>query len=191
MLQNNQKIKAEEGDSNEFIEIVNKIVSITILQFRIEEICFVNLKNWFDHKWLNFSGKSVVHFDSSGMLKRDASLQEEWREKITVPPFNLNRVIWEKLIRKQKTGNKMFEKRLHVKKSSNDNIHNRIQNYTKNGLFVWLSSNSKMNKRGSLMVYQVQNEEIETWYANFEERDKWKVLQSKGIEMNELKGLIK
>jgi len=85
----------------------------------------------------------------------------------------------------------MFEKRLHVKKSSNDNIHNRIQNYTQNGLFVWFSSNSKINKRGSLMVYRVQKEEIETWYSSFEKRVEWKVLQSKGIEMSEIKGLIK
>jgi len=118
-------------------------------------------------------------------------LQEEWREKITVPPFHPNRIIRQRYVRKQKTGNKAFEKRLHIKKISNDNIHNRIQNYTQNGLFVWFSSNSKQNKRGSLMVYRVQKEDIETWYASFEERKEWKILQSKGIDLNELKGLMK
>ena len=191
MLRNEQKIKTEKEDSSEFIELVNRIVSLTVLQFGIEEICFIKIKNWFDHKWLNFSGKSVVHFDSGGMLPRDASLQEEWRENITVPPFHPNRVIRERFVRKQETGNRMFEKILHTKKSSNDNIHNRIRNYTENGLFVWFSTNSKINKRGSLMIYRVQKEEIESWYASFEEREKWKVLQSKGIEMNVIKGLMK
>jgi len=93
MLRNEHKIKIEEGDSSGFIKIINKIVSLTILQFGIEEICFIKIKNWFDHKWLNFSGNSVIHFDSGGMLPREAALQEEWREKITVPPFNPNQVI--------------------------------------------------------------------------------------------------
>ena len=80
---------------------------------------------------------------------------------------------------------------MHTKRSSNDNIHNRIKYLTENGLFVWFSSQSKMNKRGSLMVYRVQGEEIETWYASFEERDKWEIIQSKGVDLNELKGYLK
>jgi len=191
MLRNNQKLKTEEGDSSDFIEIINKIVSLTILQFRIEEICFMKIKNWFDHKWLNFSGISVVNFESGGMFQRDAALQEEWREKITVPPFNPNRVIWEKFVRKQETGNKRFEYKIHKIRSSNNNIHNRIQNYTDNGLFVWFSSNSAINKRGSLMIYRVQNGKIISWYAGFEERDKWTILQSKEIAMNEINSLLK
>ena len=151
----------------------------------------VEIKNWFDHKWLNFSGKSVIHFESGGLFERDASLQEEWRTKTTIPPFNHNRVLWEKFVRKKETGNKRFEKIMHTKRSSNDNIHNRIKDLTENGLFVWFSSQSKMNKRGSLMVYRVQGEEIETWYASFEERDKWEIIQSKGVDLNELKGYLK
>ena len=39
------------------------------------------------------------------------------------------------------------------------------------------------------MVYRVQEDELETWYASFEKRDEWKIIQSKGIDLNELKGL--
>ena len=96
----------------------------------------VEIKNWFDHKWLNFSGKSVIHFESGGLFERDASLQEEWRTKTTIPPFNHNRVLWEKFVRKKETGNKRFEKIMHTKRSSNDNIHNRIKDQNSRCQFI-------------------------------------------------------
>lgn len=41
------------------------------------------------------------------------------------------------------------------------------------------------------MVYRVQDEEIESWYASFEKREKWVINQTKGIDKTELIGLIR
>lgn len=184
MLDIKLNIKIEEGDAQEFIKIINEIITGLIENFQIDEICLIKIKNWFDHKWLNYSGKSVVQFHGGHFI--EASLQNEWREKITVPPFNPNRVLLETFYRMRQTDNRMFENSLHKTKGSNDNIHNRITNYSKNGLFVWYSSETKINKKGSLMIYRVQNNIVETFYASFENINSWKIKQTKDIAVSEL-----
>ena len=184
MLDIKLNIKIEEGDAQEFIKIINEIITGLIENFQIDEICLIKIKNWFDHKWLNYSGKSVVQFHGGHFI--EASLQNEWREKITVPPFNPNRVLLETFYRMRQTDNRMFENSLHKTKGSNDNIHNRITNYSKNGLFVWYSSETKINKKVSLMIYRVQNNIVETFYASFENINGWKIKKTKDIAVSEL-----
>lgn len=189
MLYIEKEIKTEKGDSQEFIKIINKVMLGLVEKFQIEEVSLIRIKNWFDHKWLNYSGKSVVQFHGGAGLF-DSSLNNEWREKITVPPFNPNRVLSELFFRMVNTENKMFEKILHTTKDSNDNIHNRISKYTKNGLFVWYSSDTEVNQKGSLMVYRVQSDKVETFYASFENKNGWKIKQTKDISVSEMTDLL-
>jgi hypothetical protein len=175
-----------DGDAQDFIKSINKIILGLIEKFQITEISLVRIKNWFDHKWLNYSGKSVVQFHGGAGLV-DSSLNNEWREKITVPPFNPNRVLSEIYFRMKPTENKMFEKSLHTTKDSNDNIHNRISMYTKNGLFIWYSSDTEPNQKGSLMIYRVQDDIVSTFYASFENNNGWKIKQTKDIPVSELR----
>ena len=190
MLYGAQEIRPQEDDSNTFIKLVNQIISTMVFQYGIKELHYTKIKNWFDHKWLNYSGKAVIYFESNEVLPVDASLENKWQNKITVPPFHPNRVLMEFWVKKQATGNKRITKTLHPLKSSNDNLHNRISDYSKNGLFVWYSSNSKENNKGSLMVYRVQEDEIHTFYASLENNGDWKITQTKGIGLNELKMYI-
>jgi len=184
-----QEIKIESGDANDFIISLNKIVGKFIDEKDINEICLIRIKNWFDHKWLNYSGKSVIEYRGGGGLI-DSSLNNEWREKITVPPFNPNRVLSELFFRIEPTDNKMFEKNLHTKKDSNDNIHNRISAYTKSGMFVWYSSNTEINQKGSLMIYIVQADNIKTFYVSFVNNNGWKINQAKNISAAELENIL-
>ena len=184
-----QEINIESGDADDFIISVNKIVGKLIDKKDINEICLIKIKNWFDHKWLNYSGKSVVEFrGGAGLI--DSSLNNEWREKITVPPFNPNRVLSELFFRIEPTDNKMFEKNLHKKKDSNDYIHNRISAYTKSGMFVWYSSNTEINQKGSLMIYIVQADNIKTFYVSFVNNTGWKINQTKNISATELDNIL-
>ena len=179
------EIIIRDGDAQDFIKSINKIMLGLIEKFQINEVCLVRIKNWFDHKWLNYSGISVVQFHGGAGLI-DSALKDEWREKITVPPFNPNRVLSETFFRIKPTENKMFEKSLHITKDSNDNIHNRISMYTKNGLFIWYSSDTELNEKGSLMIYRVQDDIVSTFYASFESTKGWKIKQTKGISVGEL-----
>ncbi len=179
------EIIIRDGDAPEFIKLINKIMLGLIERFQINEVCLVRIKNWFDHKWLNYSGKSVVQFHGGGIVI-DSALNNEWREKITVPPFNPNRVLSETFFRIKPTENKMFEKPLHITKDSNDNIHNRISIYSDNGLFIWYSSDTEPNQKGSLMIYRVQTDLVSTFYASFENNKGWKIKQTKDIPLGEL-----
>lgn len=184
-----QEIKIESGDANDFIIDLNKIVGKLIDKKEVNEVCLIRIKNWFDHKWLNYSGKSVVEFrGGAGLI--DSSLNNEWREKITVPPFNPNRVLSELFFRIEPTHNKLFEKNLHKKKESNGNIHNRISAYTKSGMFVWYSSNTEINQKGSLMIYIVQDDNIKTFYVSFVNNNGWKINQTKNISATELENIL-
>jgi hypothetical protein len=189
MLDIDHEIKVKNGDAPEFIKSINKIMVGLVEKFQIKEVCLIRIKNWFDHKWLNYSGKTVVEFrGGAGLI--DSSLENEWREKITVPPFNPNRVLSELFFRIEPIENKMFEKTLHKIKDSNDNIHNRISIYTKNGLFVWYSSDTEINQKGSLMIYRVQNDKVATFYVSFENKNGWKIKQTKDIPVSELTNLL-
>lgn len=186
-------LKCGEGDAPNFIEMVNKIMRNLIFDYWIKEVCHIKIKNWFDHKWLNYSGYAIIRPNEGGGLLEGHMIKEsQWREKITVPPFNPNRVIYEKYFRRLETNNKMFEKVLHKKKMSNNNIHNRISSYTENGMFIWYSSNTKLNEIGSLMAYRIQQSDIETWYATLEkQKENWIISKTKGIGINELNAYLK
>lgn len=179
------KILIRERDACEFIKIINEIMHGLINKFQVNDVRLVRIKNWFDHKWLNYSGKSVVQFHG-GAVVSDSALYNEWREKVTVPPFNPNRVMSETFFRIQPTVNKLFEERLHKTKPSNDNIHNPISKYTKNGLFIWYSSDTELNQKGSLMIYRVQRDIVSTFYASFDNNNGWKIRRTKNIRLGEL-----
>ncbi|MCE3230021.1 MAG: hypothetical protein K0S32_4572 [Bacteroidetes bacterium] len=186
MLLNDQKIKALPDDAEDFILLLNKILGTLVWQYRVKEIRIVKIKNWFDHKWLNFSGKAIIPF-KEGVLT-EYSFEEKWQDKVTVPPFHPRRVLSETFFRKKPTNNETFEKRLHTGKNSIDNLHNRITDKTKDGLFLWYSSETKINAKGSLMVYIVQENYVHTFYAGLADHNgQWQVMKTKGIELNELK----
>jgi hypothetical protein len=188
MLDFDQEIKIKNGDAPEFIEMLNRIIGTLVFQYRIDEVCHIRIKNWFDHKWLNYSGYAIVPFED---VDRHSAKEGKWQDKITVPPFIPRRVLSESFFRKRPTNNKIFEKKLHRGKMSNDNLHNRISNYTTNGLFIWYSSDTEKNKRGSFMIYRVQEEDVVTFYASAEIKNGWEITRTKGIEPNELKQFVK
>ena len=60
-----------------------------------EVFIIVEIKNWFDHKWLKFSGIGRVPFHSSRDAHPQVALGEFFQDKITFPPFTPNRVLRE------------------------------------------------------------------------------------------------
>lgn len=190
MLKENQQIEIAKDDAPKFIEMVNTIMSYLVFQYGIKEVVQVKIKNWFDHKWLNYSGNTVVKFDYDDFTQVESALQPEWREKITIPPFHPNRVISSNYLYKQSTGNKKIKQAIHQYRDSNNNIHNRITNYFTDGIAVWFSSNSLKNQRGSMMAYRVQDGEIHTWYASVENNKGWRITKTKGISSQELNAYL-
>jgi len=184
------KIKTLEGDSVDFIHILEELVNRLITRDVIAEIKLIKIKNWFDHKWLNYSGKGIVHFTETTHPDKIA-LKNFWRDKVTVPPFTPNRIVSEIRYHRVQTGNKMFEKGLHNWQRSTDNQNNQNDNKSDNGLFIWYSSDTEKNQQGSIMGYRVDLDDLDTWYVSVENRNGWTVTKTKGINWDELKDLGK
>ncbi len=182
------KIETREGDSRGFIYILEELVNRLMLRDDIAEIKLIRIKNWFDHKWLNYSGKGIVHFKMT-THPDEVALKSFWKDKITVPPFTPNRVLSETRYHRIQTENKMFEKDLHRWQRSTDNQNNQIAARSDNGLFIWYSSDTETNQHGSIMGCRVENGNVDTWYLSVKNKNGWRVTMAKGIDREELKDL--
>lgn len=180
------EIKIAEGDAPDFIHMVQEIMNRQAVRDDIAEIRVIRIKNWFDHKWLNYSGKRIIHFEYNSHPDRVA-LEDTWNEKTTVPPFTPNRILSEGVFYRKGTNKK--GKTIHDWQRSTENQSNQIKSKVTDGLFIWYSSNTVKSQHGSIMSYRVKNENVDTWYASFENKSGWRVVKSKGINLDELKDL--
>ena len=184
------EVKFDDTDAEGFKEIIETIVINLIETFDPDEVSIVRIKNWFDHKWLNYSGKQILKYDTKTHPAIPFVLEPYWHKEITVPPFNPNRVLSESRHRKEGIEDSLFEEALHRFQWSTENRSNLITRRINNGLCVWVSSNSETNRQGSLMVYQIKNSEIQSWYASIEEKGEWKVTKTKGIDKNQVQLML-
>lgn len=178
------KLKTDNSDDPGFIKVIESVIGNLISSLNPNEVSIIRIKNWFDHKWLNYSGKEIRKYDAGAGAMIPFVLELYWGKEITIPPFNPNRVISENFYKKKGNGNSKSHELTHVWQRSTENKKRLISYKTENGLCIWISTNTVTNGQGSLMVYQTQNSEILTWYANFENKNSWKITKTKGIDQN-------
>ena len=191
-MSNSRKIIDIDPDSKDapgFINIIESIVNNYILDYRIDEISLVKIDNWFDHKWLNYSGKGIIHFEQTPHPDKVA-ITNFWKDKITLPPFNPKRVLSSMIYRKKGHSNPSFEKINHKEQRSTENLDNYLASKSENGLLVWFSSNSVINQKGSIMLYWIHSESVDTFYASIENKNGWTISQTKGINRKTLMNKI-
>jgi hypothetical protein len=189
------EILTKSDDDPQFVELANRVISGLVNDSFPEEIFVVQIDNWFDLKWLNFSGIGRVRFDDPH-IDIDTALDEFWQDKITFPPFTPKRVVKEYFFLRDESGDyslssiapPYIHSRRHI--SSHRNLHKRVADFSGSAIFVWFSSNTKSNGRGSLMVYEVSKSRVHTWYAAFSKEDEWTVVQAKGITRAQVQLLI-
>jgi hypothetical protein len=184
-----------QNDDPEFVELVKRLIAGCTHDSFPNTIIVIRIDNWFDYKWLGFSGRGRVGFASLGNLGADTALDEFRQDQITLPPFSPRRVIEEFHFQRQANGE--YSARdphpsLHAKKlgSSSQNLHKRITDRVDSAVLVWFSSNTRQNLRGSVMVYEVNRREVNIWYAAFEKAGKWRVVETKGIPPIQVQSVI-
>jgi hypothetical protein len=189
--------EATETDDSKFADTMYSIADGILAQHRPKELYVTAIDNWFDHKWLRFSGIGVVPFEfPSFMNGADAALDEFSQDKVTLPPFSPKRIIRQIYFRRDgRTSVYVKQERrtpLHKKQreSSSKNLQRRILDISDSGLFVWYSSNTLSQERASIMVYSVKNDEIETWFASFRKAAHWKLHVTKGIDRELVQDLM-
>src|SRR5581483_2560391 len=66
------------------------------------------------------------------------------------------------------------------KRRSERNLHRRVQDFSPSVCFVWYSSNTLSNARGSVIVYTVEAGQVNTWFAAFHWDTQWRLQATKG-----------
>lgn len=184
-LKTTMELSTNATDDPQFVELVAHILDQLVLKGRPAGVFVIEIDNWFDHKWLNFSGKGRVAFNG-GLPEPDTALDEFFQEKVTFPPFNPQRVVAEWLFAPDPNGEylpSLDGPLIHRRRfeSSANNLHKRVTDFSRSAVFLWFSSNTKSNRRGSVMVYEVNGSVVQTWFVGFAKNGEWEISQTKGI----------
>jgi hypothetical protein len=66
------------GSNQDFLEIVDRVISRVLEESGVKELFLVAIDNWFDKKWLRYSGKNLI---------------PTWYPTVSVPPSPPSRVV--------------------------------------------------------------------------------------------------
>ena len=183
-------------DDDRFIASINHLLGQIASRHRPRTVAVVRVKNWFDHKWLRFSGKGRVAIDEDPGTC-DTALAAFFSEKLTFPPFTPSRIEREQLFLAHEDGGYEgvpLEHALHPseRRHSVRNLRRRVADGDDSAFYIWYSSNSRVNARGCAMVYSQLDDETGSWYCSVCASPEWKVDRCKGISKSaagELLGL--
>ena len=171
-------ITIAQKDDLAFVGAVEKLLQSLLLKKNPETVVVVKIDNWFDHKWLNFTGKSW------GVIAR-------WNSDLVVPPFNPNRVMEQ--LTYQRIGDQykpIDMPALHKRCPSEENQHRKLRHMFSSALLIWWSGNTLVNAHGSIMVYDLTREEHDAWFVSMIRKDQWQIQNTEVISPNEVHQLI-
>ncbi|HEU5057454.1 MAG TPA: hypothetical protein VFU21_13045 [Kofleriaceae bacterium] len=180
----------------DFFSLVNRVMAGLVFRYRPELVCTMQIERWFDHKWLGYSGKGRVSFDTPHADHPGVSLDPFFQDQLTFPPFNPNRVRREVHWRRDENGGYSTAERTfwvhpRVLQHSARNLHRRVLDATDSGLFVWYSSGAAAPERASLMVYVVNQDVAIPWFAAFERSEgSFRLAAVRGLGREEVLELI-
>lgn len=134
----------QHGDSAEFMRKVQALVVGVALDYLPARLHVIRIDNWFGSKWIRFAGKFSAgkHF-YAGIHK----------VTLHVPPFVPHRVVAERVFAGPNYDESVARPPLHIECASMLALTRRISDVDKEAAFIWFSSDSEAQQRGSIMVY--------------------------------------
>lgn len=190
------RTQLEPRDDPTFLAMVDRVIAGLVQNEQPDDVHLVHLNNWFGPKWLKYSGRGVVAFPEGYDVDILVALDDHYQEQLTFPPFARNRVVAQYYFCRLANGD--YEEQspqVPVHRRSwrwkEQTLHRRVANVTKSGLFIWYSSGSVTNGKGSLLVYATRDNAVAAWYAGFTERDAgWQLDRVKGTDRTFVSSLI-
>lgn len=183
-------IRSDPTDDPEFVALIERIAVRSFKQGDYAEVFIIEIKNWFDHKWLKFSGIGRVPFDGIRDDHPQVVLDEFFQDKITFPPFTPNRILRQQWHPAHQAKPKYMPYSTKHREHSSWNLQRRVTQYAHSELFVWFSSGTKANDQGSLMLYQIHAGLVSAWYASFRKAAGWALHLTKGISREAVESLM-
>jgi hypothetical protein len=173
-------VQATTADAPGFLEHVRRAGDGVCNLLAPPDLYLIHVANWFDAKWLRFSGKAL------GALSF-------WKYELTVPPFHPHRVRSETLLRKADNAYRVVpipNRPVHVYQESSRNLQRFMHRALPNTACLWYSSDSAAIGRGSLMVYAPRVDDYWAWYADCHLRNgAWDLRYAHGISRQEFQQL--
>ena len=171
-----------EQDDPLYRDLVEHLLNEMVRHHQPDELYIVLIDNWFDYKWLKFSG-TVMHEIAV------------WKSTVTLPPFHPSRVISQLHFCQSEREPLLYEavpsKPLHILQPSVENLDRALGEVTSSGILLWYSGTTQMTDRASVMVYTIEGQQEEAWYASFRKGKRWKLEKTKDIPRTELLQLLK
>jgi hypothetical protein len=189
------QVAGGETDDPLFITLLNSLLRGLITKGTPEELWIIQIDNWFDHKWLRFSGIGVRDFKFPAFMGRsDAALDGFYQDKVTFPPFTPNRVLGQwSFVRVNGDYSEVPLRMLPhpiEKQLSETNLHRRVEGFSRSACFVWYSGRTLANGRASVMVYSVAGDRVEAWFAGFNRQQEWRLHSTKGASRDDVEQLL-
>jgi hypothetical protein len=183
----------QEGDDRRFLDLVTRVIRTAPTD--THELIVIRVDNWFDHKWLRFSGNGRVTTDPAVQSVFPSHpgvvLKEFSQDKLTFPPFSPRRILSQTVWTRQEdeaTGVPIHRRR---RGHSARNLHRRVADYSESMIATWFSSRTEDNRQGCVMQYSVRAGKVDAWYASLRVHDpSWRVHLVKGIERGRVEALM-
>jgi hypothetical protein len=180
-------------DDNEFIDALNSIIAGVLRSLTPDAVWVVHVDNWFDHKWLRFSGNGAIA--SEIPVEGYYSVKQPfWQDKLTFPPFSPDRIVEQWSF--SRSGDDYIEAPLtklphrNQRTPSPSNLYRRVEGFGSSVLFIWYSGNTLKNGRGSVMLYSTGRNPSVSWFAALRRNRKWTVDRTKAISREEVSRLV-
>lgn len=170
-------LSPQPDDAPEFIARAKAVINGMVRRYEPPALILVKINNWFDVKWLRFSGKMLgaVPFH---------------KYQLTLPPFVPNRVVLQRrfvapLFQETDPGPSV-----HKKISSSNALTRWMADVPGAPAIAWYSGKSEDTGHGAVMVYAPVLGRYVAWYAAWAREAAWQVKQARNIRRQELDELI-
>ncbi len=179
-------LRPDINDSSVFTRAVTELTCRLANAHDVKEVHQIRVRNWFDHKWLHFSGTGVVNSENLGKCITEFSSDQYF------PPFTPNRILEQRHHCRGRNSPKSAEP-VHSQNRirSSANLNRRILEYCDSGVFLWYSSNSKKNQRASVMVIIVKDGVVDRWHASFIGQGNWRLGLTRGCDRRTVSSLLR
>ncbi len=171
------------SDDAEFLRLVAGVIDGLAEKGSPRELHVIHIDNWFDHKWLGFSGKAL---GAVGVWKKG--------ERLTAPAFTPKRVLSHQYFSRENESGPFQEtlppKGVHLDTWSAVNLQRRLSEIVHNAVLVWYTSNTKANRKGAIMAYVFDGSGYDTWYASLTAEGTWRTDRTKGITKDDFDTLL-
>lgn len=166
----------DETDDSDYLDTIQNIVNGCAHEYAPTGVYITRIKGWFDHKWLNFSGK--VHGELA-----------VWKSPLTLPPFNPRRVLSQKFFCDDEKTSAPKWTRLARYQPSSQNLRRHADAVGESVVLVWFCSDTRKTGRGSLMVYVRTPRQKASWFVSFDRKEDGWCKTAKNIPLLEIERL--